>query len=400
MEKKRVEMKGKKENKYTVRIVVFVIVCAILAGCFICAILDANGKKSVEADTQQTEKMQNDTQPEEVQSEVKIDLHEYDFTMCFAGDFNLGVDEPTTAQLNAAGGDISQCISPELIQNMQNADLFLLNNEFTFSNQGAPLEGKMYTFRANPDNVKVWNTLGVDVAQLANNHVFDFGRQAMLDTFQTLTDAGIPYVGAGKNLEEAMTPFYTEIQGKKIAIVAASRAEKYRMTPQATESDPGILRCYDTELFKQEIREARANADIVIAVVHWGKEGSNYPEEVQEITGKEYIDEGADIIIGGHSHRLGGVEFYKNKPIFYSLGNFWFDCYDLETMLVNIRFYGNDDEQHIALAAIPAIQRNSKTTICKTQEEKDRVLGLLQRISVNAHVDENGGISEVLPSVQ
>ncbi len=393
-------MQRKKGKEYTARIIALVMVCMLIVACLIASIIGKNKQKSISADTQQSEITQNNVESEEEQSEVTIDLHEYDFTMCFAGDFNLGEDEPTTAQLNAAGGDISQCISPELIQYMQSADLFLLNNEFTFSNQGAPLEGKMYTFRANPDNVKVWNTLGVDVAQLANNHVFDFGRQAMLDTFQTLTDAGIPYVGAGKNLEEAMTPFYTEIQGKKIAIVAASRAEKYRMTPQATEADPGILRCYDTELFKQEIREARANADIVIAVVHWGKEGSNYPEEVQEITGKEYIDEGADIIIGGHSHRLGGVEFYKNKPIFYSLGNFWFDCYDLETMLVNIRFYGNDEEQHIALAAIPAIQCNSKTTICKTQEEKERVLGLLQRISVNAYVDENGGISEVLPNVQ
>ena len=68
-----------------------------------------------------------------------------------------------------------------------------------------------------------------------------------------------------------MKPYYKTVDGKKIAIVSASRAEKYKMTPQATESTPGILRCYDTELFIQTIKEAKENADYVIAVVHWGR---------------------------------------------------------------------------------------------------------------------------------
>ena len=82
---------------------------------------------------------------------------------------------------------------------------------------------------------------GVDIVKLANNHVFDYGEQALLDTFTTLKEANIEQVGAGRNLEEAMEPVYFELDGKRVAFVATSRAEKYKMTPQATE-DTGSMK--------------------------------------------------------------------------------------------------------------------------------------------------------------
>ena len=241
----------------------------------------------------------------------------YDFTLCFGGDVSLDENAVTTAQLDASEGDISKCISPELIEIMQEADIMCLNNEFTFSNNGAPMNGKMYTFRAKPERVSVLQDMGVDIVQLSNNHVYDYGKQALLDTFDTLEGAGIDYFGAGHNLEEAMQPVYYTLDDKVVAFVGASRAEKYKMTPQATETEPGILRCYDTELFLQAIAEADENADFVIAVVHWGTEYSYDLEEVQLTTGKEYLDAGADVIIGGHSHCLQGMEYYHGKPIIY-----------------------------------------------------------------------------------
>ena len=295
----------------------------------------------------------------------------YDFTICFAGDISLDEKAVTTANLDANDGDISKCISEELIREMQQADLMCLNNEFTYSTNGSPLEGKAYTFRANPNRVEVLEELGVDVVGLANNHVYDYGKQALLDTFATLEEAGIPYVGAGHNLEEAMEPYYTEIDGKTIAIVAASRAEKNKMTPQATETEPGILRCYDTELFLQEIAEAKEQADFVIAFVHWGTEYSTVLEEVQLSTGKEYLDAGADVVIGAHSHCLQGVEYYEGKPIFYSLGNYWFNGKTLDTMLVKLHFYGNENEQQLEAQIVPALQKNATTTIITDEVEKE-----------------------------
>ena len=190
-----------------------------------------------------------------------------------------------------------------------------------------------------------------------------------------------------------MAPLYFELDGKVVALVGASRAEKNKMTPQATETSPGILRCYDTKLFLQAIREADAHADFVIAVVHWGTEYSTKLEKAQLTTGKEYLDAGADVIIGGHSHCLQGMEFYNDKPIIYSLGNFWFNRRTLDTMLVQLHFFGNDEGGNLEVTVVPGIQSGAKTQIV-TGDEAERIFKHLEDISINVEIDENGVIKE------
>lgn len=383
------------------RIMISFIFVLLLAAC---------GKKSDKAIIAETETIDlyDNTETEragenhtEVYSETESEAEitgEYDFTLCFAGDISLDENAVTTANLDVNGGDISKCISPELLEIMREADMMCLNNEFTFSTNGAPLEGKMYTFRANPERVGILQDMGVDLVQLNNNHVYDYGRQAFLDTLDTLSNAGIDYFGAGHNLEEAMSPVYYTIDDKVVAFVGASRAEKYKMTPQATEDDPGILRCYDPELFLQVIKEADANADFVIAVVHWGTEYSYDLEEVQLTTGKEYLDAGADVIIGGHSHCLQGMEFYEDKPIIYSIGNYWFNHKTLDSMLIELHFSGNEEEEHLEVRMIPAIQTNAATSWVD-ETEKQRIFAFMESISVNVQIDENGIVTERVPDL-
>lgn len=318
----------------------------------------------------------------------------YDFTLSFAGDINLDESWATTQYLNTCENGIYDCISQELITAMQQADIMCLNNEFTYSTKGEPLNGKAYTFRADPSRVEVLQQLGVDVVTLANNHVYDYGKEALLDTFATLEQAEISYFGAGRNLEEAMEPVYVTVDGKIVAFVAASRAEKYKMTPQATETEPGILRCYDTELFLESIRTARQNADFVIAVVHWGTEYSYELEDVQQSTGKEYIDAGADAVIGAHSHCLQGMEFYKGKPIIYSLGNYWFNGKTLDTMLLNLHFTENEAEQEVEVSILPAVQSGYCTRYAKNLEEQERIYSFLEEISINVEIDVQGVVTE------
>ena len=317
-----------------------------------------------------------------------------DITICFSGDISLADGAVTTKQWQASGNDLSKCISPELLEIMNAADVMCVNNEFTFTDRGEAMPGKLYTFRAEPDRVSLLTEMGVDLALLANNHVFDYGKVSILDTFDTLDNAGIAYFGAGRNLEAAMKPYYVEIDGITIAFVAASRAEKNKMTPQATETEPGILRCYDTELFLEVIKEADANADVVLACVHWGTEYSTVLEEAQLTTGKLYLDAGADAIIGSHSHCLQGMEFYEGKPILYSLGNCWFNHKELDTMLVEVRITGERDNPQIEVAVIPALQKNYKTTILTEQEEKEELYEYLESISINVEIDENGVVTE------
>lgn len=322
------------------------------------------------------------------------DLNPFSLVLTFAGDINFDENWSTMKYYNSVENGIYDCISPELIQIMRNADIMCLNNEFTYSNGGSPLENKAYTFRANPSRVEILKELGVDIVSLANNHAYDYGEQSLVDTMAVLNQAGIKYVGAGHNIEEAMSPVYFEIQGKTIAYVAASRAEKYRLTPQATEDEPGILLCYDTELFIQTIKEAKQNAEYVIAYVHWGTEYSYELEEVQLITGKEYLDAGADIVIGAHPHCLQGIEYYEGKPIVYSLGNFWFNDKTLDTMLLNVHVYGDDMEKYVELEIIPAIQTNNTTLIVNEQSERQRIFSFLESISINVEIDDDGFVSE------
>ena len=323
------------------------------------------------------------------------DPYKYDFTLCFAGDISLADDAVTTAKLQDNDNDLSQCISPELLKIMNEADLMCVNNEFTFSTNGSPLEGKTYTFRSNPERVMFLDEMGVDIALLANNHVYDYGEISLLDTLDTLNSAGIKYFGAGKNLEEAMSPVYFEIDGKTIAYVAASRAEKYKKTPQATEDSAGILRCYDPALFIEVIKEADANADFVIANVHWGTEYSTVLEEAQLTTGKQYIDAGADVIIGSHSHCLQGMEYYNGKPIIYSLGNYWFNSETLDSMLIQLHFSGDSSSQKLEVGMVPAIQSDCKVQIVTDEAEKERIYSYMESISINVDVDENGIVTEI-----
>lgn len=328
-------------------------------------------------------------------TDIEEDLNSYSFVLSFAGDVNFDESWSTMEYYNTVENGIYDCFSPDLIQMMRDADIMCINNEFTYSTNGAPLDGKYYTFRAHPSRVDILKELGVDIVSLANNHVYDYGEQSLIDTMTTLKQADILYYGAGHNLDEAKSPVYFEIQGKTIAYVAASRAEKYKMTPQATEDAPGILRCYDTELFIQTIKEAKENADYVIAYVHWGTENSYELEEVQLATGKEYLDAGADIVIGAHPHCLQGIEYYDGKPIIYSLGNFWFNDKTIDTMILNIHFYGDDIEEFVELEIVPAIQSNHMTAIVTEQSEKERIFSFLEEISVNVEINGKGIVSEV-----
>lgn len=136
---------------------------------------------------------------------------------------------------------------------MRSADVLLCNNEFSISDRGSPMPGKRFTFRAKTDNVSMWHQLGADIVGLANNHCFDYGEEAFIDTLDTLTEAGIPYVGAGRNIREAMEPRFFLAGGMKIGYIACTRAEKHILTPGAGENSPGVLCCYEPELAEQAI---------------------------------------------------------------------------------------------------------------------------------------------------
>ena len=327
----------------------------------------------------------------------------YDIRLCFAGDINFEDGGIPMTKLQKEGNDLSKCISPELLKMMNDADITVINNEFTYTTRGKATAGKAWTFRAKPATVSLLHEMGVDVAILANNHAYDYGEVSLTDTMETLKNAGIDYVGAGYNLEEAKTPVYKTVQGKTIAFVAASRAEKNVKTPMATDTKPGILRCYkkgeapdsnidEEAIFVEAIREARKNADFVIAIVHWGADYQEKLEQVQIDTAKLYLDAGADAIIGGHSHKPDPIDFYNGKPIVYGYSNFWFNDKDLGSMLIELRLHGDDNtgEQSIDLYYTPARQKNVTTTILLGADREKEVANMLKISGNKIQIADDG----------
>ena len=298
---------------------------------------------------------------------------------------------------NEAEEDLANCIDSAYIKRMNDADVMWINNEFCYSNQGSPIPGKAYTFCAAPENVSILKELGVDIVGLANNHVYDFGPEAFADTLATLRGAEIAYVGAGADIKEASAPVYVDVDGYKIAYVAATRAEKNIKTPEATETSGGVFRCYDNTDYIEKIKEAKANADYVIALPHWGAEHSTILEAAQTDGAKEYIDAGADAVIGAHTHCLQGMDFYNGKPIIYSLGNFWFDDYTLDTMLLELHLTGTTDHVQVTVEMVPGTQSERVTRMSSTVQERNRIYAYMESISSNIGItpateEDNGGI--------
>ena len=280
---------------------------------------------------------------------------------------------------------------------MHDVDLMWLNNEFVYSYRDEPNPGKMYTFVGSPENVKYLHDLGVDIVGLANNHTFDYGIESFTDTLETLENAGIPYVGAGRNDTEAYAPVYLGAGGITIGYVAASRAEYTIYTLEATATEPGIAWCYENERFLQSVREAAAHADFVVVLPHWGVEHSTVLEDVQIESAHQYIDAGADIVIGAHPHILQGIEYYNGKPILYSLGNFWFDGYDIDTVLAEVQVSGMiaangsmDGEPTVTVVLHPGLQSGVYTAWEEGTDEGARILSYLEAISVNVTIGEDG----------
>ena len=309
-------------------------------------------------------------------------------TLGFVGDILFDDQYAVTSTLKQKGGVLSSSISPETLTYMKSMDIMVVNNEFPYTQRGVPTAGKTYTFRADLDTVNYLHDMGADVAILANNHVLDFGQEGLNDTLDTLSAAGIPYVGAGRNIDEASRPVYFIVNDIKIAIVAATQIERNDNpnTIGATETSGGTFRCWTGDLIYQKVAEAKANADFVIVCVHWGTEKETSPDGYQLKQAPLLAQAGADVIIGDHPHVLQGITYFGNTPCIYSLGNFWFNSSTLDTGMVQLEVTKNGLK---SFKFIPGIQSNCNTAFVGGAEGK-RILDHMRTLSSGVTIDENG----------
>jgi poly-gamma-glutamate capsule biosynthesis protein CapA/YwtB (metallophosphatase superfamily) len=199
-------------------------------------------------------------------------------------------------------------------------DLTVVNLECPVSDLQAPLD-KKFVFRCDPRALPAAARAGVEVANLANNHGYDHGPDALLDSIVNLRQAGIAPVGAGRSPRRALAPATLRVNGWRVAVLGFGMVID---PPEqvAAPGHPGTAAGHDTEVMLKAIRRADRRADLVIVTIHWGVELDTQPRPEQVTLGHQFVNAGADVIFGHHAHRLQPMEHYRGRPIFWGLGNF------------------------------------------------------------------------------
>jgi poly-gamma-glutamate capsule biosynthesis protein CapA/YwtB (metallophosphatase superfamily) len=237
--------------------------------------------------------------------------------LALAGDTMVGA---------TAGGGLERLptrsfFSPDLVEAAHEADFCILNLECCISTRGErwPAPGKPFFFRAPPRAVEILNYLGVDCVNLANNHSLDYGPQALFDTFEHLTNAGIRFVGAGPDLARARAPAVLERAGFRLAVLGVS---DHPADFAAGPDRPGTaLADFQNgaapDWLIQALTDAGNVADAVLLTPHWGLNFTSEPPTHLRAAAK-VLARHASLIAGHSAHVVHGVE----NNVLYDLGDF------------------------------------------------------------------------------
>jgi len=215
----------------------------------------------------------------------------------------------------------------EVAGTLRAADLTYANLECPISDQGRNLH-HLYSFRADPQTLEGLKEAGFGVVSQANNHAYDWGPAALLDSLERLQAAGIRTVGAGQNDLEAHYPAIVDVGGLKVGFLAYVGIEPREATAEVDR--PGVA-WLEPERVLADIRFARPLVDVLVVCPHWGVEYAPKARLEEVKLARSMIDAGADVIVGSHPHVVQPLEQYHGRWIAYSLGNFIFDQKPLPT---------------------------------------------------------------------
>jgi poly-gamma-glutamate capsule biosynthesis protein CapA/YwtB (metallophosphatase superfamily) len=242
--------------------------------------------------------------------------------LAFGGDACLGEG------LNAAIRDPARAAAmfrdaPPILRR---ADLTLINAEgvaaaggdFGFKGEPRPI-----LYRADPAVARLLADAGVDVVNLANNHSFDYGPDALHEALSVFAAAGVGTVGAGLDAEGARRPHYRVVGDTTVAFVGADLT--HQPHARAGEAAPGIVTgepAEAVELLRGPIAVAREHADLVFLTVHWGPGRATEPVPEVRAAAAALMELGVDAILGHSAHVIQGVELFDGRPVVYDAGNF------------------------------------------------------------------------------
>ena len=263
---------------------------------------------------------------------------------------------------------------------LSNDDLTIANLEGTFT-EASQRAIKTFNFKNSKDYVRVLTEGSVEIVNTANNHTYDFKVQGYEDTIDTLNEANISYFGY-------ITYKVEEVKGIKIGFAGLNYYDEKN---------------YDN--YKEEVDEALSylkaqKVDLIIFTFHWGIEATYKQTDMQTEVGHYAIDNGADLVLGHHPHRIQGIELYKDKYIVYSLSNFVFGGHrnpsDKDSFIYQQTFTFTDNLLTNNSVNIVPVRISGENNLNNYQpviadgEEKDNIINKINKNSVNFRWDYEG----------
>lgn len=219
-------------------------------------------------------------------------------------------------------------IDDELKSIIKSSDLAICNFEAPIKcNKMQPIKKAGPHLYQSRESIRYLKNVGFNFVSLANNHIYDYGQDALVETIQELKNFKIDFIGAGVDFYEAYQPKIIYKNGIKIGFLAGCENEFGCLYEDRNRGGYAWLFHY---LIEDNIRELRKSCDFLVLVAHAGVEDIEIPIKEFRDRYKRLCDIGVDVIIGHHPHVPQGYEEYNDSLIFYSLGNFYFDIMGFE----------------------------------------------------------------------
>jgi poly-gamma-glutamate synthesis protein (capsule biosynthesis protein) len=240
-------------------------------------------------------------------------------TIAFGGDVHF--EGVIRSRLDTEGSALLDAVAPLV----RDADLAVVNLETAITERGTAAN-KAYTFRAPARALDSLLAAGIDVVSAANNHGLDYGDDGLVDTLEAERTTGMPIIGIGRDDREAYAPELFRVRGQRIAVIGATQVLDDALISDWTAGPGhrGLASAKEVDRLVAEVRRARARADTVVVFLHWGTEKMTCPQDRQTTLARQLVDAGADIVVGGHAHRLQGAGRLDDAFVAYGLGNFVF----------------------------------------------------------------------------
>jgi poly-gamma-glutamate capsule biosynthesis protein CapA/YwtB (metallophosphatase superfamily) len=248
-------------------------------------------------------------------------------TFAFGGDIHF--EGVLSSKLAESPSTVLSPIAPTLGK----ADIAVANLETAVTDAGFAAS-KQFVFRTPASAFAALRGGSLDVVSMANNHGMDYGEQGLRDSLAAARRYRFPVIGIGLDGKRAYAPFRRTIRGQRIAVLAATQVLDDHLISSWTAGPgkPGLASAKDVPRLVQEVRRARRTSDTVVVYLHWGVELVGCPTDDQRSLARALVRAGADVVVGGHAHRLLGGGRMNGAFVDYGLGNFvWYGTSELST---------------------------------------------------------------------